>query len=109
MCYYERIRDVGRDQDFTNNAVQALNDVVRRYPETEYAVSARRKIDVELGVDSLELGPHLQPEPGVEVRERLVEEQDAGVHRQHARQRPLAGCCRAVDGDGQRHALRHCA
>ena len=46
MCFYERIRDVGRDQDFTNNAVQALNDVVRRFPETEYARDARLKMDL---------------------------------------------------------------
>ncbi|NWG92040.1 MAG: outer membrane protein assembly factor BamD [Parvularculaceae bacterium] len=46
MCFYERIRDVGRDQDFTNNAVQALNDVVRRYPESEYARDARLKLDL---------------------------------------------------------------
>ena len=46
MCYYERIRDVGRDQEFTNNAVIALNDVVRRYPDTEYARDARLKLDL---------------------------------------------------------------
>lgn len=48
MCFYEQIRDVGRDQDFTNNAVQALNDVVRRYPQTEYARDARLKLDLTL-------------------------------------------------------------
>ncbi len=46
MCYYERIRDVGRDQDFTDSAVAALNDVVRRYPNTEYARDARLKLDL---------------------------------------------------------------
>ena len=46
MCFYERVRDVGRDQDFTNNAVQALNDVVKRFPETEYARDARLKLDL---------------------------------------------------------------
>lgn len=46
MCYYERIRDVGRDQEYTNNAVEALNDVVRRYPNTEYARDARLKLDL---------------------------------------------------------------
>jgi len=46
MCFYERIRDVGRDQDFTNNAVEALNDVIRRYPNTEYARDARLKLDL---------------------------------------------------------------
>lgn len=46
ICYYEQIRDVGRDQDFTNKAVAALNDVVRRYPNTEYARDARLKLDL---------------------------------------------------------------
>ena len=46
MCFYERIRDVGRDQEFTNNAVNALNDVMRRAPNTEYARDARLKLDL---------------------------------------------------------------
>ena len=46
MCFYERIRDVGRDQEYTDNAVAALNDVVRRYPDTEYARDARLKLDL---------------------------------------------------------------
>ena len=46
MSYYEQIRDVGRDQDFTDNAVSALTDVVRRYPGTEYARDARLKLDL---------------------------------------------------------------
>ncbi len=46
MCFYERIRDVGRDQDYTNNAVVALNDVLRRFPDTEYARDARLKLDL---------------------------------------------------------------
>ncbi|MAW80682.1 MAG: outer membrane protein assembly factor BamD [Parvularcula sp.] len=46
MCHYERIRDVGRDQEFTNNAVETLTDVVRRYPNTEYARDARLKLDL---------------------------------------------------------------
>lgn len=46
MCHYERIRDVGRDQEFTDNAVAALTDVIRRYPDTEYAVDARLKLDL---------------------------------------------------------------
>lgn len=46
MCFYERITDVGRDQENTNNAVTALTDVVRRYPNTEYARDARLKLDL---------------------------------------------------------------
>ncbi|MGF1543078.1 MAG: outer membrane protein assembly factor BamD [Parvularculaceae bacterium] len=46
MSHYVRIRDVGRDQNITNNAVQALLDVTRRYPQTEYARDARLKLDL---------------------------------------------------------------
>jgi outer membrane protein assembly factor BamD len=48
MCNYEQIRDVGRDQDFTNAAVQSLNDVIRRYPQTEYARDSRLKLDLTM-------------------------------------------------------------
>jgi outer membrane protein assembly factor BamD len=46
MCFYERITDVGRDQDFTQKGLNALTDVVRRYPDTEYAKDARLKLDL---------------------------------------------------------------
>lgn len=46
MSHYERIRDVGRDQENTNNAVASLTDVVRRFPDTEYARDARLKLDL---------------------------------------------------------------
>lgn len=46
MSYYERIRDVGRDQSITRQALDSLQEVVRRYPETEYARDARLKLDL---------------------------------------------------------------
>lgn len=46
MNHYERIRDVGRDQEYTDSAVAALTDVVRRYPDSEYARDARLKLDL---------------------------------------------------------------
>lgn len=46
MCHFERILDVGRDQGTTERALTALNDVVRRYPETPYARDARLKLDM---------------------------------------------------------------
>jgi outer membrane protein assembly factor BamD len=46
ICHFERILDVGRDQATTERALAALNDVVRRYPETSYARDARLKIDM---------------------------------------------------------------
>ncbi|MEO1252501.1 MAG: outer membrane protein assembly factor BamD [Pseudomonadota bacterium] len=46
ICHYERIRDVGRDQEFTDDALAALTDVIRRYPDSEYARDARLKLDL---------------------------------------------------------------
>jgi outer membrane protein assembly factor BamD len=44
--YFDQIRDITRDQDRTERAIAALDEVVRKYPNTEYAVSAKRKIDM---------------------------------------------------------------
>ena len=46
MNHYERIRDVGRDQDMTKNALASLQDVVLRYPDSQYAADARLKLDL---------------------------------------------------------------
>jgi outer membrane protein assembly factor BamD len=46
ICHFERIMDVGRDQATTERALAALNDVVRRYPESAYARDARLKLDM---------------------------------------------------------------
>jgi outer membrane protein assembly factor BamD len=45
-CYFDQIRDVTRDQDRTERAMAAFDEVTRKYPTSEYAVSAKRKIDV---------------------------------------------------------------
>jgi outer membrane protein assembly factor BamD len=49
--YFDQIRDVSRDQDRTEKAISTLDEVVRKYPNTEYAVSAKKKI--EQGRDQL--------------------------------------------------------
>jgi outer membrane protein assembly factor BamD len=46
LCYYEQISDVSRDQKDTQQALTALNDVVRRYPDTRFATDAKLKIDL---------------------------------------------------------------
>ncbi|NYZ14210.1 outer membrane protein assembly factor BamD [Azospirillum sp. RWY-5-1] len=46
LAYYEQITDVRRDQRMTRNALNALQEVVRRFPETEYARDAKLKIDL---------------------------------------------------------------
>ena len=46
LDYYVQIEDVGRDQKTTEQAMQALQEVVRRFPNTPYARDARLKIDL---------------------------------------------------------------
>lgn len=46
LCYYEQIRDVERDAKLTELALNALDEVVRRFPESIYARDSRLKIDL---------------------------------------------------------------
>ena len=45
ICSYIQITDVGRDQKITEQAVKALDDVVRRFPDSKYARDAKLKLD----------------------------------------------------------------
>jgi outer membrane protein assembly factor BamD len=44
--YFDRIPDISRDQDRTEKAVAELEEVVRKFPNTEYAISAKKKIEI---------------------------------------------------------------
>ncbi|WP_267395095.1 MULTISPECIES: outer membrane protein assembly factor BamD [unclassified Sphingomonas] len=46
LSYYEQIKDVTRDQKITRQALDALGELTRRYPNTRYASDARLKIDL---------------------------------------------------------------
>jgi outer membrane protein assembly factor BamD len=46
LSYYEQIEDVTRDQTTTRQALDALGELVRRYPNTRYAADARLKVDL---------------------------------------------------------------
>jgi outer membrane protein assembly factor BamD len=43
--HYDQIPDVSRDQGRTEKAIAALDEVVRKYPTSEYAVSAKAKLE----------------------------------------------------------------
>src|SRR5438309_1535042 len=45
LSYYEQINDVQRDQATTREALDSLNELIRRYPDTRYAADARLKVD----------------------------------------------------------------
>ncbi len=46
LSYYEQISDVTRDQKITEQALAALGEVQRRYPNSRYAADAGLKIDL---------------------------------------------------------------
>lgn len=46
LCYYEQISDVGRDQKITEQALSSLREVVRRFPDSDYARDAKIKLDL---------------------------------------------------------------
>ena len=46
ISYYEQISDVGRDQQITRLALTSLEELVRRFPKTEYARDAKLKLDL---------------------------------------------------------------
>lgn len=46
LCYYEQIADIERDQQVTEKALDALNDVMERFPDSDYARNAELKKDL---------------------------------------------------------------
>jgi len=46
LCHFDQIIDVGRDQATTELARESLNDIIRRFPESEYARDASVKLDM---------------------------------------------------------------
>ncbi len=46
LTYYDNIVDVGRDQATTRSALKELTEVVRRYPQSDFARDAQLKIDL---------------------------------------------------------------
>ena len=44
--HYDQIPDISRDQGRTEKAIAALEEVSRKYPDSEYAQNAKKKIEV---------------------------------------------------------------
>jgi len=63
ICYYEQITDVGRDQKITSEAQQALSEVIKRFPDSEYARDASIKYDLtndHLAGKEMEIGRYYE-------------------------------------------------
>jgi outer membrane protein assembly factor BamD len=46
ISYYEQISDVGRDQKMTERALEAFDELARRFPDSQYARDAELKADL---------------------------------------------------------------
>ena len=63
LCYYEQMSDVTRDQKITEQALAALGEVARRYPNSRYAADAKLKMDLvndHLAGKAMEIGRFYQ-------------------------------------------------
>jgi outer membrane protein assembly factor BamD len=63
LCYYEQIADIERDQRGTEQAMNALREVVTRFPDTSYTRDAQLKIDLcfdHLAGKEMEIGRFYQ-------------------------------------------------
>lgn len=63
LCYYEQIADIQRDQKGTEQAMNALREVVTRFPDTTYARDSKLKIDLcfdHLAGKEMEIGRFYQ-------------------------------------------------
>jgi len=57
--FYDQILDVNHDQARAEKAIGAFEEVVRKYPDTEYAVNAKKRIDMardQLAGKEMEIG-----------------------------------------------------
>jgi outer membrane protein assembly factor BamD len=60
--YFDQIPEISRDQERTEKAVQTLEEVARKYPDSEYAVASKRKIEIardQLAGKEMDIGRQL--------------------------------------------------
>jgi outer membrane protein assembly factor BamD len=63
ISYYEQISDVGRDQEMTQKSQQSFNELIRRYPDSDYSRDAQLKVDLirdHLAGKEMEIGRYYQ-------------------------------------------------
>jgi outer membrane protein assembly factor BamD len=63
MCYYEQISDVGRDQEMTRRSQDSFDELIRRFPDSDYSRDAQLKVDLirdHLAGKEMEIGRYYQ-------------------------------------------------
>lgn len=59
MSYYNEIPDVYRDQKDTKRAMDALNELIVKYPDSEYAIESKKRLDIaqdQLAAKEMQVG-----------------------------------------------------
>ena len=94
LDYYEQITDVTRDQKITQQALDALGELIRRYPDTRYAADARLKVDLvrdHLAGKEMEIGRFYQRRAqwlaSVVRFRKVIDEYDSTTHTPEALER----------------------
>lgn len=102
LCYYEQISDVRRDQKNTQLALDALVEVVRRFPNTDYARDASLKIDLtrdHLAGKEMEIGRYYENQgqylAAINRFRRVIEQYQTTTHVPEALHR-LTECYLAI-------------
>lgn len=87
LCSYEQITDVRRDQRTTQEALEALRQVVQRFPDSRYAKDALLKIDLttdHLAGKQMEIGRYYQTrkeyQAAINRFQRVVEQYQTTTH-----------------------------
>lgn len=91
LSYFDQIVDVGRDQERTEDAKAAINDLIRRFPDSEYAIDANDKLnevnnqlagkEMEVGRWYLRRDEHL---PAINRFKNVVDKYETSVHTSEA-------------------------
>ena len=79
--------DLARRADLDDPALVHHRDLVRQRQRLALVVGDVDGGEVELALQPLELGAHAVAQLGVEIGERLVEQQELRLHHQRARER----------------------
>jgi outer membrane protein assembly factor BamD len=102
LDYYIQIMDVGRDQKTTQQALNALGEVVRRFPESKYGRDARLKMDLardHLAGKEMDIGRWYEQQgeylAGMNRFKRVVDEYQTTTHVPEALER-LTECYLAL-------------
>ena len=98
LSYFDQIMDVGRDQKITEDAKVALQDIIRRFPESEYAKDATLKMDMvndQLAGKEMTIGRWYlrrgQPLPAINRFRTVVETYETTSHAEEALHRLVEG------------------